>query len=69
VPCQIHAKVIGLILQCRVLLTWCWRIPDRSVPKVLRTLRRFASTMASGFHCLLNTKQILRLLDRILPAG
>jgi len=69
VLCEIYAKLIGLIIQHWILLTCCWRIPDRSLTKAARTLQRFAIVIASKFHSLPGICEILELLDRILPAG
>ncbi len=69
VLCEIYAKLIGMVVQHWILLTCCWRNPDRSLTKAARTLRRFAINIASSFHSLTNICNTLLLLDRILPAG
>ena len=69
VLCEIYAKLIGLVIQHWILLTCCWRIPDRSLTKAARTLRPFAASIVSRLHSLPEICNILQLLDRILPAG
>ena len=69
VLCEIYAKLIGLLIQHWILLTCCWRIPDRSLTKAASTLRPFAATIVSRFHSLPDICDILQLLNRILPDG
>jgi hypothetical protein len=67
--CEVYAKLISLVIQHWILLTCCWRIPDRSLTKAARTLRPFAAIIVSRLKSLPDTCDILQLLERVLPDG
>jgi DDE family transposase len=68
--CEIYAKLLGLLLQHAVLLATCWDVPNRSLVKLAKTLRKFTFMLAdalwadtAAFVCVLDT------LRRVLRAG
>ena len=43
---EIYAKFLGMLIQHWLLLTGCWHVPDRSLPKGAKRVRQAARTMA-----------------------
>lgn len=47
--CEVYAKLLAMMIQHWILLTACWRYPDRSLTKAIRTVQHFALSMAAAF--------------------
>jgi hypothetical protein len=46
IECEIYAKLLGMVVQHRLLRMACWSHPDRSLVKASRTVRRYATALA-----------------------
>lgn len=49
VLCEVYSKLVCLIIQHWILLTACWRFPDRSLTKAIRTVQAYARFLAAAF--------------------
>jgi len=46
--CELYAKLIAMVVQHWVVLTSCWRFPNRSWVKAASTIRAYAILLASA---------------------
>ena len=61
--CEVFAKMTAMILQHWILLTACWRYPNRSLRRATKAVRRLAGMLAASLHHLSDLVRILELID------
>lgn len=47
--CEVYAKLIAMLIQHWILLAGCWRYPDRSVFKAVKTIQKHTMNLACAF--------------------
>jgi hypothetical protein len=47
--CEFYAKLLAMLIQHWILLSGCWRFPDRSLAKAAQTVRKHALHLAVAF--------------------
>ncbi len=67
--CELYAKLLACLVQHWTLLLACWDAPDRSLTKAAQTVRKLATSLASGWRHLPRLRAMLRLLVDCLAAG
>lgn len=67
--CEVYAKLIAMVIQHWVVLTSCWRFPDRSWVKAAQTIRAYALLLAGALVGLADLTQVLDHLGACLAAG
>ena len=67
--CELYAKLIAMVLQHWVVLTSCWRVPNRSWVRAAATIRAYAILLASALAGFADLRQVLEHLSRCLAAG
>jgi len=50
--CEFYAKLLGMLIQHWILILSCWSVPDRSLVKAAKTVRKFALLLAISFNSL-----------------
>jgi len=58
-----------MVIQHWVLLTSCWRFPNRSLVKAVQTVRSYALLVATALAGLLALTTVLDQIGRCLAAG
>ena len=62
--CEIYAKLLIVIIQHWILLSSCWRYPERSLFKAVKVIMKHACTLAiamrSSIHRLQEVLEIIR---------
>jgi hypothetical protein len=67
--CELYAKLIAMVIQHWVVLTSCWKYPNRSWGKAAHTIRTYAVLVASALVGLADLTQVLTHLSQCLTAG
>jgi DDE family transposase len=67
--CELYAKLIAMVVQQWLLLTTCWRAPDRSLVKASAAVRTWAPALALALRRPARLPQVLRDLADPLRAG
>ncbi len=67
--CELYAKLIAMVVQHWVVLTSCWRFPNRSWVKAASTIRAYAILLASALAGLADLTQVLEHLSQCLATG
>ncbi len=67
--CELYAKLLATVIQHWVLLTSCWRFPNRSLVKAVQTVRNYALLVATALAGLLALPTVLDQIGRCLAAG
>jgi hypothetical protein len=49
VLCEVYAKLIVMLIQHWILLAGCWRYPDRSIFKSVKTIQKHTMNLACAF--------------------
>lgn len=49
--CELYAKLLAMVLQHWLLVVSCWHYPDRSLVKVAKAVRDYATDLASARGC------------------
>ena len=58
-----------MVVQHWLLLTGCWRYPDRSLAKAAQTVRQHALHLASALACPTLLDRAIAVIHRCLAAG
>jgi len=67
--CELYAKLIAMVVQHWLLLTACWRYPDRSLVKATAAVRACAQALALALRRPARLQQVLTDLADPLRAG
>lgn len=66
VLCEVYAKLIGLIIQHWVILTSCWDMVERSIPKAARAFRRSVHRLLRAMGQQEQMVEVLRAIGRAI---
>jgi len=66
---EVYAKLLAMVVQHWLLLTGCWRFPDRSLVKAAQTVRQHALHLASTLACPTLLRRAIGVIHRCLAAG
>ncbi len=66
--CELYAKLLGMVIQHWIVLTAAWADPDRSLPKLLATVRDWAAPLVDAIHRGRRLPTILRCIRSCLGA-
>lgn len=66
VLCEVYAKLIAMIIQHWLMLTTCWDVVERSLPKVARLLRRSVGRLLGAMDDAERMEEALHSLQRKL---
>jgi Transposase DDE domain len=66
---EVYAKLLAMVVQHWLLLTGCWRYPDRSLAKAAQTVRQHALHLASALACPTLLDRAIAVIHRCLAAG
>ena len=69
VLCEVYAKLLAMLLGHWMLLVSCWRYPDRSLTKAMRTVRRYSWAIASGLRSSGRLREAMSDLQTRLSTG
>jgi hypothetical protein len=69
VLCEVYAKLLAMLIQHWVLVSGCWRYPDRSLTKASATIRRSAMMIAVNLGSSRQLRKTLHGLKRLLAQG
>lgn len=70
VLCELYAKWIGLLIQHWLLLSGCWEVADRSLPKAAKVVRKASRTLAKTLARPRRLQTALReLVSQLARAG
>jgi len=64
--CEVYAKLIGIVLQHWLLITGCWRFPDRSLVKAVVTLHDHALLLLYALAGHFDLTTVLTMIQRAL---
>jgi hypothetical protein len=67
--CELYAKLLAVLIQHWILLISCWRYPDRSLRKAMKTVQKYASSILLSLHRTARLAEILVLIQQCLAAG
>lgn len=67
--CEVYAKLLGLVVQQRLLLTGAWSHPDRSLWKAAATIRQHVAHLASVFTDACRLRDALATIAFCLTVG
>lgn len=67
--CEVYAKLLGILIQHWVMLTGCWRYPERSLVKAFQTVQSYATMLASAMAGVVKLEVVLEQIRRCLEAG
>lgn len=66
---EVYAKLLAMVVQHGLLLTGCWALPQRSLPKAAHTIRPQALHLARVLACTAQRADPITLIHRCLAAG
>ena len=66
--CELYAKLLALVVQHWIVLTAAWAYPDRSLPKLLATVRAWAMPLLDAIHRGRRLQAVLRCIRPCLRA-
>src|SRR5207249_3911259 len=69
VVCQVYAKLIAMVVQHWVALVSSWEHVDRSLVKVVQTIRQYAWALAAAVGDRAAVGRIIKALRTIFRAG
>jgi len=69
--CEFYAKLLAMLIQHWILLSGCWRFPDRSLAKAAQTVRKHALHLAVAFASFNRERlhEALEIIVRCLSFG
>jgi len=69
--CEVYAKLVAMIIQHWILLAGCWKYPDRSLFKAVKTIRKHMVNIACSFAsgCLDRLYEALKMIQHCLSIG
>jgi hypothetical protein len=69
--CEFYAKLLAMLIQHWILLSGCWRFPNRSIVKASKTVQKHALHLAVAFasRCRERLSEALEVIGRCLAFG
>ena len=67
--CEVYAKLLALLISHWFLITSIWKFPDRSLFKAMKTIQKFAATIAISLNNPESLEKILICLQHTLEKG
>jgi hypothetical protein len=67
--CEVYGKLLAMVIQHWLLLVSCWRYPDRSLRKAMKTVRKYALQILIALPRTLQLAEIVALIQQSLRAG
>jgi len=69
--CEFYAKLLAMLIQHWILLSGCWRFPNRSIVKASKTVQKHAQNLAVAFasRCRERLSEALEVIGRCLAFG
>jgi len=67
--CKLYGRVLAMVVQHWVLVTSCWTVPDRSLPKAARLVRIHGLILAKALPAARRLAAVLRDLARCVTVG
>lgn len=67
--CEIYAKLLGVLISHWIMITSLWKFPNRSLFKAMKTIQKFAMTLAISFSNIDELTATLNRLQLCLQAG
>lgn len=69
VLCEVYAKLLAMVIQHWILLSCCWRYPDRSLFKAVKTIQGHVLHLATVFEQVTLICQALEAIQQGLSVG
>lgn len=67
--CEIYAKLLCILISHWILITSIWKFPNRSLFKAIKTIQKFATTLAISFSSMDELILTLHRLQQCLEMG
>jgi hypothetical protein len=67
--CEVHAKLLAMVVQHWLLLVGCWTYPDRSLVKAAQTVRAHALSLACALPDAARLGDAIAVIQRCVAAG